>query len=385
MSHPALQPGRIGPLSLRNRIIKTATFEGMTPEGRVTPALITHHADMAKHGVGLTTVAYGAIEAEGRTFANQLWVRPEAGLDALARAVHQQGGAVSLQLSHCGGFSKLGRPQGPSLGWNAYGTAAGRPCIHPMGQADLDRVQQAFVRAAVTAADAGFDAVELHCGHGYLLSQFLSPVLNRRTDAFGGSLQNRIRFPAAVVRAVVDAVGARTAVLVKFNLSDGVREGLDQTDAISVARALQDAGAHALVVSGGLVQRSAFYLMRGEVPLAQMAAVESSLVQRIALRLFGRALVRPFRWTPGFFLDPGAAVVRAVDLPVIALGGLDSAHTLNRAFELGFAFTAMGRTLLADPDFVSRLSAGQAPTSRCTHCNLCVVEMDRGGVRCVLP
>ena len=388
VTHAALKPGRIGPLETRNRIVKTATFEGMTNEGRVTDDLIAHHAGMAARGVALTTVAYGAVEANGRTFSRQLLVDGDSmpGLAALARAVHEYGGAVSLQLAHCGGFSKLASPpRGPSSGWNAYGVASGRPRVQALRSEDLPRIVEAFVQAARTAASAGFDAVEIHCGHGYLLSQFLSPVLNQRTDAWGGSLENRLRLPTEVIRRVVDAVGDRMAVLAKINLSDGVRGGLQVSDSPIIARAMASAGAHGLVTSGGLVQRSAFYLMRGAVPLKQMAAADPSVLQRLALRLFGAVLVRPYPWSPGFFLEPGQAVLDAVNIPVVALGGLDSAATLTQALDQGYSFTAMGRTLLADPDFVQRLVAGDSPVSRCNHCNHCVAEMDHQGVRCVLP
>lgn len=385
VEHVALRPGAIGPIELRNRILKTATFEGMTPNGRVTPALVEHHAEMARRGVGMTTVAYGAVEDAGRTFERQLLVDDEAvaGLRTLADAVHAEGGAVSLQLAHCGGFSKHARPpRGPSRAWNAYGTAAGRPWIAAMDHDDMARVVRTTRDAAHRAHEAGFDAVELHLGHGYLLSQFLSPVINRRADEYGGELESRLRFPLEVTRAVVDSVGDRMAVLAKINLDDGVDGGLDLDQAVEIAAALEHAGVHALVTSGGLVQRSAFYLMRGDVPLEAMARNDDSVLQGAALRVLGRALVRPFAWTPGFFLEPGRRVVERVELPVVALGGLDSADTLDRAAAAGFAFFAMGRTLLADPDFIARLEAGQRPTSRCDHCNLCVAQMDRG-VRCV--
>lgn len=382
MTHPALASGSIGPLRLRNRILKTATFEGMTPEGRVTPALIAHHAAMAAQGVGLTTVAYGAVEDGGRTFAKQLLVDQNAGLAALAQSVHEHGGAVSLQLAHCGGFSKHATPKGPSAGWNAYGIASGKPWIRALDQGDLDRIEQAFVTAAHVAVNAGFDAVEVHVGHGYLLSQFLSPLLNRRRDDYGGALENRLRFPLRIVSAVVQAIGDRAAVLAKINLSDGHPHGLAEHEALDVAVALQGAGVHALVTSGGLVQRSAFFLMRGDVPLAAMARADDNWLQSIALRTLGSALVKPFPWSPGFFIEPGRAIVEAVDIPVVALGGLDSAATLQRAHEAGYTFFAMGRSLLADPDFVKRLEDGEAVVSRCDHCNLCVAHMDRG-VHCV--
>lgn len=386
MTHPALAPGRIGPLALRNRVIKTATFEGLSPEGHVSDALIALHAAVAARGVALTTVAYGAVEDAGRTFGDQLLVdrARRDGLARLADAVHAAGGAVSLQLAHCGGFSKHARlPAGPSAGWNAYGTGSGRPLVRAMTDDDRARVTDAFGEATRVAIDAGFDAVELHVGHGYLLSQYLSPAFNRRRDAHGGDLAGRLRFPEAVARRVVEVAGGRAAVLAKLNVADGVPGGLEPADAAVVARALEQAGVHAVITSGGLVQRSAFYLLRGDVPLAELAAHEPGWVASAAMRLFGAFLVRPWPWSPGFFVEPGLEVVRAVGIPVVAVGGLDDAATLGRALDLGYAFVALGRALLADPDFVERLAAGEAVASRCTHCNRCVAGMS-GGVRCVL-
>lgn len=382
----ALRPGAIGGLTLRNRFIKTATYEGMTPGGEVTDALVEHHAEFARRGVGLTTVAYGAVHPKGRTFSDQLLVTPDAGLDRIARAVHAAGGAVSLQLAHCGGFSKnraAGRPMGPSFAINAYGLAYGLPFVRRMSDGDIAEATAAYAAAAATARDAGFDAVELHCGHGYLLSQFLSPRINRRRDGYGGDLAARLRFPLQVVRAIRERVGADYPLLAKTNLDDGVRGGSTLDDAVEIARALAGAGVDAIVPSGGLVQRSAFYLMRGGVPLRAMARAESSLLQRWAMRLFAPFLVRRVPYTSAFFADQAARVLAAVDVPVGLLGGLDSAAVIERALERGFAFVVLGRALLADPDFIERLAAGEQVVSRCTHGNDCVAEMT-GGVRCVL-
>lgn len=383
----ALTPVRIGPLTLRNAFVRTAMSEGMSPGGRVSDALVAHHAAMARAGVALTTVAYGAVQPTGRTFDDQLLVTEDGGLDALAAAVHAEGGAVSLQLTHCGGFSKTpgqGAPLGPSSGWNPYGLAYGVPRIRAMTEDDMAETAAAFARAAVVARDAGIDAIELHCGHGYLLSQFLSPVINRRRDAYGGSLEHRLCFPLQVVEAIKDAVGDDLALLAKMNLADGVRGGSEVEDAIVIAQAFAAAGVHALVPSGGLVQRSAFFLMRGDVPIQAMARVESSALQRVSIRAFAPFLVRPWPYTPAFFFDASQQVQQAVDIPVGLLGGVDSADVVDRALDAGFAFVVMGRALLADPDFIARFGAGERITSRCTHCNLCVATFDDGGVRCVL-
>jgi 2,4-dienoyl-CoA reductase-like NADH-dependent reductase (Old Yellow Enzyme family) len=389
MSHPALQPGRIGPLALRNRIIRTATYEGMTPGGRVSDALIEHHAGFARRGVGLSIVAYGAVASAGRTFDDQLLVDAGAadGLKRLADAVHAEGGAVCLQLAHCGGFSKLpghGAPRGPSAALNPYGLAYGLPRIRAMSHDDIEQTTADYVRAAVLARDAGFDALELHCGHGYLLSQFLSPRLNKRRDEYGGDLQGRLRFPLQVVAAIREAVGPDLCLLAKLNLNDGISGGSDEADAVHIAQALESAGVNGLIPSGGLVQRTAFYLLRGGVPIKEMAGGESSILQRWAMRAFAPFLVKPYAYTSTFLFDGASQVLDAVQVPVALLGGVDSVAALDRAFDRGFPFVVMGRALLADPDFVERLTAGERVVSRCDHCNLCVAEMDRGGVRCVL-
>ncbi len=391
MTSVAFTPGRLGPLTLRNRVVKTATFEGMTPHGVPTDALVAHHRTVAAGGVGMTTVAYCAVSADGRTFGDQLWMRADVvpALHRLTDAVHAEGAAVSLQLGHCGGFSKnadvRGRgPLGPSFGLNAYGLTAGLPFVRAMTERDITQVVDDFGEAARLAVAAGFDALELHLGHGYLLSQFLSPALNHRRDRFGGELENRLRLPLAVVRRVRDTVGPTVAVVAKTNLRDGFRGGLELPDAIGVAQRLEAEGVDALVLSGGVTSRTPFYLFRGRRPLREMIAVEKSPLQRLVLRVIGPAVIKEYPFEPLFFLPLAREVRRAVCLPLVLLGGALSLDDLDTAMREGFEFVAMGRALIADPDLVDRLQRGVTTRSRCTSCNACVAEMDRGGVRCVL-
>lgn len=381
-------PVQVGPLRLRNRIVKAGTYEGMTPEGRVTDALIAHHAGFARHGVALTTVAYAAVEPDGRTFGRQLLLDDAAvaELRPLTDAVHAAGGAASLQLAHAGGFSKLrrrahGAPAGPSCALNPYGVSAGWAWVRPMTEADLARVVAAFADGARRAEAAGFDAVELHVGHGYLLSQFLSPAVNRRRDGWGGDLAGRARLARAVTQAVRAAVGGRVAIVAKLNVDDGVPGGLGPSDAAQVAAWLADDGVDAVVPSGGLVDRSAFFLMRGGVPLAEMAAGQDDALARFGMAAFGRLLVRRVPYTSTFFLDGARRVRDAVSIPVFLLGGVDDAVQIRSALDEGFAGVVLGRALIAEPDLLARLGAGWR--SACTRGNLCVAEMDRGGVRCV--
>ncbi|MFO7561211.1 MAG: NADH:flavin oxidoreductase [Enhygromyxa sp.] len=391
----ALTPFRLADLRLRNRVIKTATFEGMSPGGVPGARLIEHHAELARGGVGMTTLAYCAVSPHGRTFADQMVMSAELvdQLRPLTDAVHREGAAASIQLGHCGGFSKdLAQrrrtppgPLGPSRALNLYGVLSGLAFTKPMRADELDAVVEQFAIAAGRACEAGFDAIELHLGHGYLLSQFLSPAINRRRDEYGGSLDNRLRLPLRVVRAVREMVGPKIPILCKTNLSDGIPGGLEIEDAVEIAKALEREGVDALVLSGGLVSKSAFYLFRGDRPLKQMIEVEKSAMQRMALRMFGPQVIAEYPFEELFFLPLARKVREAVDMPLCLLGGIVSRDNLETAMDEGFELVAMGRALIENPNFIRELEAGQVTRSACTHCNACVAEMDRDGVRCVLP
>jgi 2,4-dienoyl-CoA reductase-like NADH-dependent reductase (Old Yellow Enzyme family) len=391
MTANAFAPARLGALRLRNRVLKTATYEGMCPGGVPSDALVEHHRALAAGGVGLTTVAYCAVSPDGRTFAEQLTMRRET-VSPLARvtgAVHREGGAASLQLGHCGWFTKNAElstwlPRGPSLVVNQYGISAGKPLGLAMNAREIAQVVEDFGRAAGLAREAGFDAVELHLGHGYLLSQFLCPATNRRSDRFGGDLDGRARLSLEVLARVREVVGADFPILCKTNLRDGFRGGLELPDAVALARRLEAGGADALVLSGGFTSRAPFYLFRGRRPLAEMIAAEKSRLQKLALRWFGGRVIREYPFEEMFFLEQAREVRRAVRMPLVLLGGIVSRANVERAMAEGFDFVAMGRALIADPELVNRMARDGGARSRCTHCNVCVAEMDTGGVRCVL-
>jgi 2,4-dienoyl-CoA reductase-like NADH-dependent reductase (Old Yellow Enzyme family) len=386
----AWSPFKLAGLTLRNRIIKTATFEGMSPNGCVSESLIEHHRALAAGGVAMTTVAYCAVTPDGRTFRDQLHMRPEVvpALRRLAEAVHLHGAAVSIQLGHAGGFCNnrdlmRRRPLAPSRALNLLGALSGRVLADAMTEADIDDVTEAFVGAARLAHQAGFDAVELHLGHGYLLSQFLSPRTNRRRDRFGGSLDNRARFPLSVVERVRAVLPPEMAVLAKVNLRDGFRGGLEMGESVEIARMLETRGADALVLSGGFVSRNPFYLFRGERPLRQMIAVEKSLPQKLALAMFGPMIVRAQAFEPLYFLPMARDIRRAVRMPLVLLGGIKSMDEIETALREGFELLAMGRALIHEPSLIAQYAAGSARESGCVPCNQCVAEMDReGGVCC---
>jgi 2,4-dienoyl-CoA reductase-like NADH-dependent reductase (Old Yellow Enzyme family) len=380
-------PARLGPLRLRNRIVKAATFEGMSRDGLVSDALVEYVARFAAGGAGASTLAYCAVSPEGRTYRHQLWMRPEAlpGLRRVTDAVHAEGAAAVLQLAHAGWFANPragGAPAvAPSRVFSPYGMGFPRAA----DEAELARLRGAFADAARLALEAGFDALEVHMGHGYLLSQFLSPYTNRRRDAWGGSLENRARFPREVARAVREAVGARAAVWAKLNMADGFPGGLEAHEGVAVARLLEADGAlDALQLTGGFTGRTPMWLMRGDTPLREMIRRERSLVRRVGMRLVARSLLRSHLFEEAFFRPLARQLRAAVALPLMLLGGVTRLDTIRQAMREGFEFVAMARALLREPDLVRRYRSGQAAESRCTHCNHCMLEMERAGTRCVL-
>jgi len=377
-------------LKLRSLFIRSAAYEGMQKDGLPTEALTEHHVAMAKGGVGLTTVSYGAVSPEARTFHEQMYINPQSleKLALLAGAVHEAGGKVAMQLTHCGYFTKnikVKRPLAPSRVLNAYGILSGIIFSREMEENDMEKVADDFVNAALGIKEAGFDAVEIHMGHGYLLSQFLSPVTNKRKDAYGGSVENRSRFPLEVLSRVMEKTGPGFPVLVKLNLSDGLRKGFSLEDCKYVAKKLEDLGCTALVLSGGFTSKSPFYLMRGKVPLLGMACNGDNFAEKVTMALFGPFIVRKYKFEENFFLKQAREIRTCVTMPLVYLGGVDSKAGILEILEAGFDFIALARALIHDPDFLLKLKDGSIDRTECNRCNKCVVEMDRQGVKCVLP
>jgi 2,4-dienoyl-CoA reductase-like NADH-dependent reductase (Old Yellow Enzyme family) len=380
-------PVRLGPIELRNRVVKSGTNEGMSRDGLVTERLIDWHREFAAGGVGMTTLAYCAVSSEGRTFRHQIHVREAAlpGLRRFAEAMHAEGAKAAIQLGHAGWFANPQAtgtaPIGPSRTFSMYAQRFSRA----MRAEDFARLTEAFAQAARIAVEAGFDALEVHVGHGYLLSQFLSPYNNRRRDAYGGSIENRARFPRQVIRAMREAAGPDVAVYPKLNMDDGFRGGLTLEEGIQVARFLQDDGSvDALQLTGGHTTRSPMYLMRGEVPLREMIADEKDFVRRLGMRLFAPFMLKKYAFEEAFFLPLARRFRAELSIPLMLLGGITRLDSMERALAEGFDFVALGRALIRDPDLVKRMQDGELTASRCTPCNQCIVEMERGGTRCVM-
>ncbi len=219
-------------------------------------------------------------------------------------------------------------------------------------------------------------------GHGYLLSQFLSPWTNRRKDNYGGSVENRARFPLEVLKNVRNIVGKAFPVIVKLNLDDGFKGGFTLDDCKYVSREIEKEGGSAIELSGGFTSKTPFYLLRGDVPLRGMIGNGESLAEKLTIALFGPVLIKKYKFESNFFLNQAIEIRETVKLPLIYLGGVNSRRDIESALDAGFDFIALGRPLIYDPDFLLKLRVGEIEESGCTRCNKCIVEMDRGGVRC---
>ncbi|KRB79983.1 oxidoreductase [Nocardioides sp. Root190] len=378
-------PGRLGPVTLRNRTIKAATYEGLSHRGRVTQDLIDFHVAYAKGGVAMTTVAYLAVDKDGRTDRHQILWTDEAmpGLRALTDAVHAEGAAVSAQIGHGGPVAEARGNRSPALAPSARLNAIAMNKSQEATVADLQRIVAAHGRAAARAVEAGFDAVEVHLGHNYLASSFLSPKLNHRDDEYGGGLRKRARLAREIMQAVRDAVGDRIAIVAKMNMDDGAPGGFWLDEAIPVAQWLEaDGTLDALEMTAGSSLLNPMYLFKGDVPLHEFAGVMPQPI-KAGVKLIGHRLLKAYPYTDGYLLEDAKQIRAAVELPMILLGGVTTREVMDTAMAEGFGFVAMARALLREPDLVNQMQADAGRRSLCNHCNKCM-PTNYTGTRCVL-
>ena len=377
-------PAQLGPVRLRNRTVKAATFEGRAPDGQVTDELIEYHAVVGRGGVGLTTVAYLAVAPEGRTHREQIVVGEHslAGLRRLADAIHETGAAIAGQVGHAGPVAN-GRSNGVrAISASRMPSPLSMQMVRSASEADLTRVTKAYVAAARLLVRAGFDVLELHMAHSYLISSFLAPALNRRRDGWGGSLENRARLGRQVARAVRDEVGSEVAVTAKVSVSDGFKGGVTTEEGLAYAALLDaDGTLDALQLSGGSSLMNPMYLFRGEAPVSEFAAT-MPLAVRLGMRTpVGRSFLKSYPFEEAYFRDKQLRFREALSLPLMQLGGINTRATMEQAMADGFDFVAMGRALLREPDLVNKLSSGAADSGVCIHCNRCMPTI-YSGTRC---
>lgn len=384
--HALFEPARLGPIEVRNRTVKAATYESLGDDGLVTDELIAWHREIADGGVGVSTLSYCSVSPDGRTFADQLVMRDGAlpGLTRFCASMREAGSTPAVQLGHAGWFADphaTGEtPMGPSRQFSPHGGTRSRA----MTLADIERVTQDFAEAAAMAEEAGFGGVEIHIGHGYLLSQFLCPWNNKRDDEYGGTIENRARFARAVCQAVHDRVGGRIAVWAKLNMDDGFRGGMTLDEGLAVGRMLdEDSTLDALQLTGGHTTRSPMYLLRGDAPRKEMFEDDPNRLRRTVMRLGAPLVIRNLDFEESFFRPKAELFRRALATPVMLLGGLTRRESMIDAIDSGFGFVSIGRALLREPDLIDRYARAESTTSRCIPCNLCIAKVGYEPTRCV--
>jgi 2,4-dienoyl-CoA reductase-like NADH-dependent reductase (Old Yellow Enzyme family) len=358
----SLTPFKIRGLTLRNRVIRAAAFDGTE-----THEMLKMHEGLAKGGVGMTVIAYCSVSPDGRTFEGQI-VLPELEdakkrLKPVTDACHRHGAAVCAQLTHAGSFAHRHVIHTQQVSASAVFNHAGFDFPRAANKQDIERIINDFASGAIVAVrDCGFDAVEIHCGHGYLLSQWMSPFTNIRTDEYGGSPQNRARLPCRIIRAVREALGPNVPILVKMNAQDGVYGGLELPDALIMAELFAEASADLLVVTTGFVSMNGFYMLRGTTPVEKLVTALPGAGMKFATMVFGPIAVPAVPYEDCFLRDHARAVLQRIrsnnkyqNTGVCLMGGVSSLSQMEGAMNEGFMAVQMARPLIREPDFLHRI------------------------------
>ena len=384
---PIFTPVSIGPVTLRNRVIRSAAFENMAYGNSPSQDLYDYHVAVARGGVGMTTLAYASVNRSGLSFDGQLWMRKEIvpGLKRITDAVHAAGAKCSIQLGHCGNMTHRATcgcmPVGASSGFNLYSPTF----VRGLKISEIDALVEDFGHAVDLAREAGFDCVEIHAGHGYLISQFLSPYTNHRHDEYGGSLENRMRLMQRVIRRVMEAARDDMGVIVKMNMHDGFRRGMQESECLEVARELERLGVHALVLSAGFVSKAPMEVMRGAMPIRTMAYymdMRKFWWLKALVRLFGWKMIPTVPYKEAYFLEDARKFRAAVNLPLIYVGGMVSRAKMEEVLAAGFQGLQVARALVRDTDFVNKLHSGEIDRSPCGHSNYCIGRMYTLEMKC---
>ncbi len=349
-------------MRLPNRIVRSATWEGMCdPDGRPGERLRICYETLARGGVGLIITGYAFVRPEGRQMPGKMGIHTDEFMKdfmRLTNAVHEAGGRIAVQLVHAGGQTEIGMAGRRPLAPSAVKVKQFPETPEELGREEIQNIVAAFAEASLRAREWGFDAVQLHGAHGYLINQFLSPLTNRRLDDYGGSLENRCRFLMEVYHRVREAVGKDFPVLIKLNASDNLEGGLSEYDALYAAGELSRAGIDAVEISTGTHASGGLSPVRTKIDRPEKEAYNLSAASRIK---------------------------ECVACPVIVVGGIRSWETARMAVEEnGLDLVAMSRPLIREPGLPLRWQEGDRRPATCISCNRCFGPgISEGGIYCV--
>ena len=352
----------INGMTLRNRMVRSATWEGMCdPDGRPTEKLTEFYRQLALGGVGLLITGYTFVTPEGKQLPGKMGIHTDDFAEAykkMTSAIHEAGGAVAVQLVHAGGQTDSSNAGRQPLAPSAVKVDQFPEMPAELTLDEIDTIVEAFAKGAQRAKEWGFDAVQLHGAHGYLINQFLSPLTNQRSDEYGGSITNRSRFVIEVYKKVREAVGDDYPVLIKLNASDNLEGGLSIDDAMFAAQQLSELGIDAIEVSAGTPASGDESPARAKINKPEKEA---------------------------YHLVQARQIKSAVSCPVMVVGGMRSWEVAENAVaEEGLDYISMARPLIREPGLPERWRSGDRSPATCISCNGCFMPgIKEGGIYCV--
>ena len=390
MESKLFTPYQLGPITLRNRIIRSAAFENMCVGNKPSQKLFDYHVSVARGGVGMTTVAYCAVDLSGVSFDGQLYINDDIlpDLKKLTDAIHAEGAKASIQLGHCGNMTHFYTchcmPVSASNGFNLYS-----PTIHRrLKVEEIKMLVKRFGEAVDFCRKAGFDCVEIHAGHAYLISQFLAKRTNRRRDEYGGSLENRMRFLNEVLDEVMAHAGNDMAVVVKTNMWDDCRRGVTMEEGITIAKEIAKHKVHGIILSGGTVSASPMTILGGAMPLKTLShymPMKSFWWLKAALNIpfAGRMVIPTVPFKELYFMERAKVFQKEItDVPLIYVGGVQSGDNCQQIMDEGFELFQIAHVLIKDPDFVKHVQESPHYHAGCGRSNYCVGRMYTIDMKC---
>ncbi len=353
----------INGMTLSNRLVRSATWEGMCEvDGRPTEKLTAWYRDLAEGDVGLIITGYTFVRPDGKQLPGKMGIHTDdfaTEMQTLTKAVHDQHGKICIQLVHAGGQTDTVNAGRQPLAPSAVQVDQFPELPQEMSKDDITEIVAAFAEAARRAKEWGFDAIQLHGAHGYLINQFLSPLTNKRTDEYGGTIDKRCRFLMEVYKAVRQSVGNDFPVMIKLNGSDFIDGGLSIEDAVHAAKLLDTHAIDAIEVSGGTPASGDKSPVRAKIEKPEQEAYNLSLAQQVK---------------------------KAVSCPVMVVGGFRSYEVSEQAIHVdGMDYVSMARPFIREPDLARRWSQGDTTEAKCISCNGCFSPgLKEGGIYCVI-
>ena len=380
----------INGMKLKNRLVRSATHEAMADEnGFPTQRLYKLYDGLAKGGVGLIITGYAYVSRDGKSNAM-------LGIDSdelipkyseLVNQVHQNGARIAMQINHCGRQTTKEMTGSEPIAPSAVKEKVFLVKPRKMTEGDIERVIEAFAQSARRVKESGFDALQLHAAHGFLINQFLCQHTNRRDDRWGGSIENRMRFLTSIYERCRKQVGEDYPILIKINAYDHMKNGLKQDESIEMSKLIAEMGFNGIEISCGIAEDGGS-TVRGDLPLDVILDEwymykRKNFLFRFIMKRYGNKIIKPIPFSQGYNLESAKHIKDNVNIPVFVVGGMTDPGKMEETIKNGDAdYISMSRALITDPNFPNKIKNGDRKPSSCIHCNLCLYYLASKPVRC---